>query len=273
MKKALFFSIIGFGVILSTAYLTYQNMQLYMQQRRLPSSVSETYNEDQIEYLRDLKNLNSEYRKELEVCESEFDSEFDWYLNMEVKIRRKFLKQDANLFGILKKLDNHDFMIPSLEIVLKKLTNPISKTFKKGEVIDAIGYYSSCKLKEKGLLIGDLLDVSHQKKYVALSLLKVFKKHLITLQYPSYSMDILGFLGALENLVGRNQIDFYRIQDLMKDYHNYHKNLIKKYEKSGFDFDRGGPKFNHEAQVESYEFAKKLQPQIISLISQIQKNI
>jgi len=272
MKKALFLTFLGFGLVLSTAYLTYQNMQLYMNSNRSPSSAINNYNEGQITYLRELRNLNAVFRKEIEVCESEFENEFGWYLKMEVKNRRNFLKKDFNLFAILKKLEANRFYVSTTEDVLEKLTNPISKSFKQGEVLDAIGYYSFCKLEERGVLFGDLLDVSKQKKKVAHSLLNYFKRDLLKLQYPSYSVDILGFIGSLENLLGRDEIDFYRIQDLMDEYYRYYKSVIKKYKKSGFDFDRGGPKFNHDAQVESYEFAKRVQPKIIKLISDIQRD-
>ncbi len=273
MKKALFLSILGFGLVLSTAYFTYQNMQAYMLKSRLPASAKDVrYSDNQLKYLRDLRNLNAEFRKEVEICENDFEKEFGWYMNMETKKRRVFLKRKENLLEILRKLDSFGSEIQTSEQLLQKLSLPIAKSFKHGEVLDAVGYFSLCKSDEREALLGDLLDVGHQKKLVAISLLNYFKKELRSLHYPDYSIDIVGFIGSFENLIGREKIDFYKIQDMMNSYHKYHKSVIANFRKTGYDYDRGGPKFNHQVQADSYEFAKKFQPQVLKLISDLENN-
>lgn len=276
MKKVFFFTFFGLVLIASTAIVTFQNWQTYVQRSRMPQSVDKpeiTYSDAQAEYLKKIRNLNAQYRKEIEVCESEFEGEFGWYLDMETEERRRFIKDKKNLFGLLEKLMEFDGSYETSQKMLEVLAEPIASTFKNSEVIEAVGYASFCKEKEKEIIIGDLLNVDENKPEVARSILSFLKNELKFLNYPHMTYDLVGIIHNMELLLGRNNMNLYELREVTEEFHNYINLQIVLYKKSGFDYDRGGPKFNPVAQLKTLEFASKFQPKVINMITKMEKDI
>jgi len=216
------------------------------------------------------KTIKTQY-KEIEECEKEFDVHFGDLLEMSEKKQLEYISDPNNLEALLDKFSSINFTTPSSAKVIKEFADPISEQVKITDVYHKPGLQDRveiCSARGKKDIIELLFKSKIKKKAILRALIDFFENENATLDYPWILYNQIIELKNLLKFQGIPESKFLDLGEIEKDFKEFDKKISNLLNQTP---PRESATFNLEEAKFQYEFARKLQAEIKSLLQQIKE--